>query len=82
MLTDAMLTLQNAEHDYDSIQKDRSRLNADRENCLAELQTLDTKRRDTLTAIAADTAARSDAENQIALCEDAVEDAKAGVSGA
>ncbi|MDD6143732.1 MAG: chromosome segregation protein SMC [bacterium] len=45
MLTDAMLTLQNAEHDVDRIRRDKQRLLSDRENCEKELADLAVKRR-------------------------------------
>lgn len=52
-LTDAMLTLQNAEHDCDRIRRDQNRLLGDSETCAQELANLERKRENALTDMAA-----------------------------
>lgn len=81
-LTDAMLTLQNAEHDVDRIRRDQKRLTGDRENCQKELAELAEKRGRTQRDIAAATGAQAQAQEEIAGCERGVENARAQVESA
>ena len=78
-LTDAMLTLQNAQHDVDRIQRDRSRLSDDTAQCQTELSALDEKRRQARQDLLSATQAQSQAEQSISHCEKAVETARAHV---
>ena len=80
MLTDAMLTLQNAEHDVDRIRRDKQRLLSDRENCEKELADLTAKRHRAEQDVADAEAAQSSAETIIAACEKHVEEARQHVS--
>ncbi len=79
-LTDAMLTLQNAEHDCDRIRRDQNRLLGDSETCAQELANLERKRENALTDMAAAAREKEDASGRITLCEREVEKARAHVS--
>ncbi len=80
LLTDAMLTLQNAEHDVDRNLRDQKRLTADRESCEKELAALDERRAKTRADMTAAEGDRESAEADIARCERGVEEAKAHVA--
>ena len=80
LLTDAMLTLQNAEHDVERIQRDRKRLDGDREACQSELEALSKRREQTLAAQAVAKADGQAAEGEIACCERRLEEARELVS--
>ena len=79
-LTDAMLTLQNAEHDVDRIQRDRKRLAGDSESCRGELDAIAKKRERTRQEM--DTARQDEtaAQDAIAAREGDVEAARAHVA--
>lgn len=79
-LTDAMLTLQNAEHDVEQIQRDRKRLTSDSENCIADLAAIEKRRERTHSDIEAATDEREACLKSIAACERHVEQARANVS--
>ncbi|MBQ7885936.1 MAG: hypothetical protein IJ313_03480, partial [Clostridia bacterium] len=80
LLTDAMLTLQNAEHDVDRIRRDKQRLLSDREDCEKELSDLIRKREQAAQDVADAEAAQKSAEAIIAACETHVEEARAHVA--
>lgn len=79
LLTDAMLTLQNAEHDVDRLQRDRDRLIADGETCRKELEMLGVKREQAAEDVSEAEAAQKMADQMIAACERHVEEAHAHV---
>ena len=79
-LTDAMLTLQNAEHDVDRIQRDRKRLAGDSESCRGELDAIARKRERTRQEMDAARRDEAAAQDAIAARERNVEAARAHVA--
>ncbi|MBE5779573.1 MAG: chromosome segregation protein SMC [Clostridiales bacterium] len=80
-LTDAMLTLQNAEHDCDRIRRDQQRLLGDSESCRKEIQRLENLRCKTLEDMkkageeqASAEASVESAEEQVTQARNQVED--------
>ena len=69
LLTDAMLTLQNAEHDVDRLKRDKERLIADGETCREELENLSRKRTQAAQDVAEAEQAQKMADDMIAACE-------------
>lgn len=79
-LTDAMLTLQNAEHDCDRIRRDQQRLLGDSESCRKEIEAIAEKRRQVLADMDAAAADKATAAERLTEAEQAVEAAKARVT--
>ncbi|MBP3646864.1 MAG: chromosome segregation protein SMC [Clostridia bacterium] len=79
LLTDAMLTLQNAEHDVDRLKRDKERLIADGEACREELDNLQHKRTQAAEDVAEAERAQQMADDMIAACERHVQEAHAHV---
>ncbi len=79
-LTDAMLTLQNAEHDVRRLERDKERLTGDSESCREELAALFQRRVNAQNDVAEAQAAQETAESMIAACENHVEEARAHVA--
>ena len=78
-LTDAMLTLQNAEHDVDRIRRDQKRLAGDSEACCGELAALERRRAQTEAELERARLDEEEAGGAIAACEREVEAARAHV---
>ena len=78
-LTDAMLTLQNAEHDVDRIRRDQKRLAGDSEACRGELAALERRRAQTEAELERARLDEEEAGGAIAACEREVEAARAHV---
>ena len=76
MLTDAMLTLQNAEHDVDRIRRDKERLSADSDNCRREIAALTEKRAQAVRDVEEAAQAQKTADDMIEACERHVEEAR------
>ena len=75
-----MLTLQNAEHDVDRIQRDRKRLAGDSESCRGELDAIARKRERTRQEMDAARQDETAAQDAIAAREEDVEAARAHVA--
>ena len=75
-----MLTLQNAEHDVDRIQRDRKRLTGDSESCRGELDAVAQRRERTKEEMATARQDETAAQDAIAACERDVEAARAHVA--
>ena len=80
LLTDAMLTLQNAEHDVDRLRRDKQRLSGDAEACRQEIVSLEEKRERAENDIQEAQAQQRGAEEIIAACEKHVEEARRRVA--
>lgn len=80
LLTDAMLTLQNAEHDVDRLRRDKQRLSGDAETCRQEIASLEEKRERAANDIQEAQAQQRGAEEIIAACEKHVEEARRRVA--
>ena len=80
LLTDAMLTLQNAEHDVDRLRRDKQRLSGDAEACRQEIASLEEKREKAANDIQEAQAQQRGAEDIIAACEKHVEEARSRVA--
>ena len=80
LLTDAMLTLQNAEHDVDRLRRDKQRLSGDAEACRQEIASLEEKRERAANDIQEAQAQQRGAEEIIAACERHVEEARRRVA--
>ncbi|MBE5802110.1 MAG: chromosome segregation protein SMC [Clostridiales bacterium] len=78
-LTGAMLTLQNAQHDLDRIQRDRSRLEHDSHACRKELFELQNRRTQTLQEMERNRKAKEAVLGSIAQAETAVDDSRRAV---
>ncbi len=81
-LTAAMLSLQQADHQCDRIRRDAGRLDAERDTCLKELDTLALKREQAQKMIETAEADRALAERQIAETAGAAKAAEEGVTAA
>ena len=80
LLTDAMLTLQNAEHDVDRLRRDKQRLAGDADTCRQEIASLEEKRKRAANDIQEAQAQQRGAEEIIAACEKHVEEARRRVA--
>lgn len=80
LLTDAMLTLQNAGHDVDRLRRDKQRLSGDAEACRQEMASLETKREKAVSDIREAQNRQRGAEEMIAACEAHVEQARRRVA--
>lgn len=80
LLTDAMLTLQNVEHDVDRLRRDKQRLAGDAETCRQEIAALEEKRERAANDILEAQAQQRGAEEIIAACEKHVEEARLRVA--
>ena len=79
-LTDAMLTLQNAEHDVDRIRRDKERLGAEGSRCREELNVLGEKRAQAQQDVEDARTQQQTAEHIISACENHVEEARQHVA--
>ena len=79
-LTDAMLTLQNAEHDVERIRRDKERLGAEGSRCREELGVLAEKRAQAQQDVEEAQAQQQTAEHIISACENHVEEARQHVA--
>ncbi|MBP3542247.1 MAG: chromosome segregation protein SMC [Clostridia bacterium] len=78
-LTDAMLTLQNAEHDCDRIRRDQQRLIGDSETCRKEIGRLEAQKQRTLEDIARAEEEKSAAESAVEAADEQVTRARSDV---
>jgi len=81
-LTDAMLSLQQAEHQCDRIRRDRTRLDAERQACLKDLDVLQVKKEQAQSTIDAAAEDKAKAERAIDETQSAVKAAGEGVAAA
>ncbi|MBN1778419.1 MAG: chromosome segregation protein SMC [Clostridiales bacterium] len=81
-LTDAMLSLQQAEHQCDRIRRDSTRLGAERQACLKDLDVLDMKKEQAQSIIDAAAEDKAKADQAIAGTQSAVKAAEEGVAAA
>ncbi len=81
-LTSAMLSLQQAEHQIDRIRRDATRLDAERQACLKDLDVLAVKKEQAEKTIAASAADKEQADAAIAETSAAVKAAEAAVAEA
>lgn len=77
-----MLTLQNAEHDCDRLQRDQKRLTGDRDDCRKELEELSAKRDSAMAEMNRAAEERVQAEKDAEKAETAVESARQNVDSA
>jgi len=75
-LTDAKLTLQNAQHDHEQLRRDRSRLEKDGEECRQEIRQVQARRVETGTELEQAQAVREELLGRIAQAEEGVESAR------